>query len=80
MNEIREVLSRYLSPYASLDTDRLGSLIARQEGKAAAPNIMIAAHMDEIGFMVKPSLMTGLSNSCPWEVGGIRYFCPRGLW
>jgi len=34
-------------------TDGLGSLIARLDGAAERPRVMLAAHMDEIGFMAK---------------------------
>lgn len=34
-------------------SDGLGSLIARLDGAAERPRVMLAAHMDEIGFMVK---------------------------
>jgi len=51
--EIRKALRRHLEPLAAIEGDRLGSLIARKEGSSAAPKVMIAAHMDEIGFMVK---------------------------
>jgi putative aminopeptidase FrvX len=70
-HEIREVLGRYLSPYATLSTDGLGSLIARQEGRTAGPNIMLAAHMDEVGFMVKAVTKEGFIKFLPlggwWE-------------
>ena len=36
-----------------LRTDVMGSLIARLDGPAAAPRLMLAGHCDEIGFMVK---------------------------
>ena len=51
--EIRKALRRHLEPLAAIEGDRLGSLIARKEGSSAAPKVMVAAHMDEIGFMVK---------------------------
>ncbi|AHY45415.1 Cellulase M-related protein [Rubrobacter radiotolerans] len=34
-------------------TDALGSVIATRRGREGAPSVMIAAHMDEIGFIVK---------------------------
>ncbi|MDN7240287.1 M42 family metallopeptidase [Planococcus sp. N028] len=49
----REVMKKYIEPYAdSVETDGLGSLIARKEGLAGGPKIMIAGHLDEIGFMI----------------------------
>jgi endoglucanase len=33
-------------------TDNLGSIIARKVGKAGGPKIVLAGHMDEIGFMI----------------------------
>ncbi|WP_449445428.1 M42 family metallopeptidase, partial [Ureibacillus acetophenoni] len=35
-----------------IETDGLGSLIAKKVGDANGPKIMIAGHLDEIGFMV----------------------------
>ena len=49
----REVMKKYIAPYAdSVETDGLGSLIAKKEGQADGPKIMIAGHLDEIGFMI----------------------------
>lgn len=49
----REVMKQYLAPYAdSMETDNLGSLIAKKVGDANGPKIMVAGHLDEVGFMV----------------------------
>ncbi|MEM8916129.1 MAG: M20/M25/M40 family metallo-hydrolase [Pseudomonadota bacterium] len=34
-------------------TDRLGNLIATIEGDATAPSVMVVAHMDQLGFVVR---------------------------
>ncbi len=50
--EGRETGGKQLKPYVDkIKTDKLGNLIATKNG--GKPSIMIAAHMDEIGFMVK---------------------------
>lgn len=52
-NEVRQVMRKMIEPYANeVYTDRLGSLIAKKVGDANGPKIMIAGHLDEIGFMV----------------------------
>jgi len=49
-----QVFMKYLKPYADeLQRDRLGSVIAIKKGTAESPRVMIDAHLDEIGFMVK---------------------------
>ncbi|AVQ99583.1 M42 family metallopeptidase [Oceanobacillus sp. M65] len=51
--EAREVMHKYISPYADeVYTDNLGSLIAKKAGDENGPSIMVAGHLDEIGFMV----------------------------
>jgi len=52
-SDIRRVLNQYLNPLGDISVDRLGSLICRVRGTTAEPHVMIAAHMDQIGFMVK---------------------------
>lgn len=52
-SEPREVMKKYISPYADeMTTDGLGSLIAKKVGEHVGPKIMIAGHLDEVGFMV----------------------------
>ena len=51
--EAREVMERYLKPSADrVYTDNLGSLIGEKVGDENGPKIMIAGHLDEVGFMV----------------------------
>lgn len=52
--EVREVMKKYITPYADeITTDGLGGLIAKKEGQANGPKIMLSGHLDEVGFMVK---------------------------
>lgn len=51
--ESREVMKKYIEPFAdSIETDGLGSLIAKKVGDENGPKIMVAGHLDEVGFMV----------------------------
>ena len=50
---IRAVVRKYLEPLGELSQDKVGSVICRQTGTAESPRVMLAGHMDEIGFMVK---------------------------
>jgi putative aminopeptidase FrvX len=49
---VRRVMRRYLEPLGEVLTDNLGSVIGRKEGPAGGPKVMLAGHLDEIGFMV----------------------------
>jgi endoglucanase len=52
-HRVREVMQRWITPYADeVTTDHLGSLIAKRVGDANGPRIMVAGHLDEIGFMI----------------------------
>lgn len=49
----REVMRKYIEPFADeIEHDNLGSLIAKKTGDENGPKIMIAGHLDEVGFMV----------------------------
>jgi endoglucanase len=51
---VRAIMREQLAPLADhLETDGIGSLIARVPGSAEAPRVMLAAHMDEVGALVK---------------------------
>jgi putative aminopeptidase FrvX len=50
--EIFKLMESHLAPFADVERDRLGSFIAKLKGGKEKPKIMLAAHMDEVGFMV----------------------------
>jgi endoglucanase len=52
-SEIRELIRGYLAPIGTIEQDKMGSLICRLDGTAADPRVLVAGHMDEIGFMVR---------------------------
>ena len=48
--DVRAIVRRLLAPLGTLEQDRSGSVICSQGD--SGPRVMVAAHMDEIGFMV----------------------------
>ncbi|HEY0868694.1 MAG TPA: M42 family metallopeptidase [Fimbriimonas sp.] len=51
-DEIREIVRRELEGICEFSTDSMGNLICLKRGKGAR-KLMLAAHMDEIGFVVR---------------------------
>lgn len=53
-DSVRKIMRRELLPISNtITTDGMGSLIAELPGTKANPRIMLSAHMDEVGLMVK---------------------------
>lgn len=49
----RDVMKRHIEPFAdSIEYDNLGGLIAKKVGDANGPKIIVAGHLDEVGFMI----------------------------
>jgi putative aminopeptidase FrvX len=48
--EVRALVRKHLQPLGTIDHDRIGSLVCRNG--TSGPRVMLAAHLDEIGFMV----------------------------
>ena len=69
-SEVRAVMRRYLEPVAKIERDRMGSIIGIQRGTEEAPRVMLAGHMDEVGFLVK--LVT--------QEGFIKFVTVGGWW
>ena len=51
--EVRSLIKRYLEPIGEISYDKLGSLVCTKTGESTGPKVMLAAHMDECGFMVQ---------------------------
>lgn len=67
---VRELMITLLKPYVDeINVDRLENVIAVKKGKPGAPKIMLAAHMDEIGLMIKTITKEGFLQFS--KVGGI---------
>ncbi len=62
---IRSVIRKYLEPFGDLTQDKIGSVICRKVGSSDKPRIMLAGHMDEIGFMVKQITPEGFIKFIP---------------
>jgi putative aminopeptidase FrvX len=61
--EVRALVRRYLEPLGDVEQDRVGSLICRQG--EAGPRVMLAGHMDEVGFMVSHVTKEGFLKFLP---------------
>lgn len=62
---IRSVVRNYFEALGEISQDQLGSVICRASGERKGPRIMLAAHMDEIGFMVKLITQEGFIKFLP---------------
>ncbi len=51
--DVARYVAEQLSETGAVSYDNLGSVICEVEGSADSPRVMLAAHTDEIGFMVK---------------------------
>ena len=51
--EVASVLEQRLTGFGTITRDRLGSFICERKGPAGGPRILLAGHLDEVGFMVK---------------------------
>ncbi len=66
---VAQLLSQYLQDFCQLRRDGLGSVLAEKAGHPG-PRVMLAAHLDEIGFMVQgvtPQGYLRLQNLGGWE-------------
>ncbi len=69
-NKVRDLMAEMLKPYADeIQIDRMENVIAIKKGKPKAPKIMLAAHMDEVGLMVKTITKDGFLQFS--KLGGI---------
>jgi len=68
--EVRSLMRNFLKPYVDeVKEDKLGNIIGIKKGKKNAPKVMLAAHMDEIGLLVKTISKEGFIQFA--KIGGI---------
>lgn len=69
-SRIKKLLQERLINYTDVSFDKLGSEIFTKKGPDEGPKIMLASHMDEIGFLVKYITKEGF----------LRFTCLGGWW
>jgi endoglucanase len=62
---VRALVRNYMDGLGEISQDKIGSLICKLEGAAAGPKVMLAGHMDEIGFMVRHISKEGFLSFIP---------------
>ena len=68
--EVRNLLIKLMKPHADeIVVDKLENVIAIKKGKKSSPKVMLAAHMDEVGLMVKTITKEGFLQFA--KMGGI---------
>jgi len=68
--QVRDLMIQLLKPYADeIQVDKLENVIAIKKGNQKSPKIMLAAHMDEVGLMVKTITKDGFVQFT--KMGGI---------
>jgi putative aminopeptidase FrvX len=69
-DEVKDLMIKFLKPCVDeIKEDKLGNIIAVKHGKKNAPKLMLAAHMDEIGLLVKTITKEGFVQFM--KIGGI---------
>lgn len=51
--EVRKIIRQQLEGLVKFSHDKLGSLICQKKGAKESPKVMLAGHLDEIGFIVR---------------------------
>jgi tetrahedral aminopeptidase len=68
--EVRNLMIKMLKPYSDeVKVDKMENVIAIRKGRKTAPKVMLAAHMDEVGLMVKTITKDGFLQFS--KMGGI---------
>ncbi len=69
-DEVASLMKKLLKPYVDeVKEDKLGNVIGIRKGEKNAPKVMLAAHMDEIGLLVKTITKEGFLRFT--KIGGI---------
>ena len=63
--DVRAIMRQHLEEVAVIEQDKMGSFIGSHVGAGDRPRVMLAGHMDEIGFMVKMVTKDGFLKFVP---------------
>ncbi len=67
---VKKIMKKELKSYVDeMTEDNIGSLVALKKGEENGPKIMLASHMDEVGFVVNKI-----------DDNGYLFFSPVGGW
>lgn len=68
--EVRDIIISEIKEYVDdIKIDRIGNIIAYKKGEKSSKTLMVTAHMDEVGLLIKDIDSSGLLKFMP--VGGI---------
>ncbi len=77
--EVASLLKSYLKPYAyEIVADKLGSITFVVKGSEERPRVLLAGHIDEVGFIVSSITDEGFLTFHPLGDGGARFCWVRG--
>ena len=62
---VARVMQGYLKDVGPITRDKLGSFICEKRGTSDGPRVMLAGHLDEVGFMVKSITKEGFVKFLP---------------
>ncbi len=62
---VRKIVREYFQELGEVFQDRMGNLFCKKPGTADTPRLLLAGHMDEIGFMVKYITEQGMIRFVP---------------
>ena len=62
---VARVMQGYLKDVGPITRDKLGSFICEKRGSSDGPRVMLAGHLDEVGFMVKSISKDGFVKFLP---------------
>ena len=61
-DDVAKVMQKHLKGVGEISRDRLGSFICEKVGESKGPKVMLAGHLDEVGFLVKSVTKEGFGS------------------
>ncbi len=63
--DVAKVMQKYLKGVGAFSKDRLGSFVCEKAGDPKGPRVMLAGHLDEVGFLVRSITKEGFIKFLP---------------